>query len=345
MDIEIAGKKIGNNNPTFIVAEIGSNHNQDIGIAMELIEKSIEAGADAVKFQSFTINNWLSKDFNKFPTMEKTEDLRSLLKKAELPYDMYAEISQYCKKRGIICFSSPAHRDDIDRLVKVGVPALKFGGVQITDIPTIEYAATKKIPLIFSDGASELSEVLNAIERAIDAGADQIAILHCISLYPIRDYTKINLNVIRSLRNLFQFPIGYSDHSTDPVTLPVAAVALGASIIEKHITLDRRMPGPDHHFALEPKEFRCMVESIRKTEQALGCGYRRILPDEREIAQMGRRSLVTAKNIKKGDIIKKDDLTIKRPGTGIAPQYLNLVIGRIAKCDISSDRVISWDMI
>ena len=343
--ITIANRVIGGGEPCFIIAEVGANHNRRFDIARRLVDAAVEAGADAVKFQSFTVENWLSRDFKRFPTIAGEEDPRRALKRAELPYEMYARIAEYCRRQGIICFSTPSHVTDVDKLYELGVPAFKFGAVQVTDLPTITHAARLGRPIILSDGAAEMSEVLRAIETVLDTGNNQLALLHCTSLYPCQDYHLLNLNVLRSWQAVFDFPIGYSDHTLDPVIAPVAAVAMGAKIIEKHITLDRSMKGPDHPFALEPAELSCMVAAIRQTEQALGDTYRRILPEEAEIARLGRRSLVATRNIKAGEVIRAEDLTTKRPGTGIEPRHFNLIVGRVARRNIKADHVLTWDMV
>lgn len=342
--ISIGNKLIGENESCFIIAEIGANHNQDFEIAKRLVDISVEAGVDAVKFQSFTVENWISKDFTEFPTMQSV-DFKRDLKKAELSYELYQKILEYCKKRGILCFSTPSHMIDVDKLYELGTPAFKFGAVQITDIPTLKHAAKYNIPMILSAGASNMSEVLKAVEAIWEEGNNNIAILQCTSIYPCTEYEWVNLNVMDSLKKLFDFPIGYSDHTTDPMIVPVAAVAKGAKIFEKHVTLDRNMEGPDHPFALEPNELKQMVNAIRNTEKSLGTGYRTLLDKEKEVARMGRRSIVAKRDIKKGQIIRNEDLTLKRPGYGIQPEFINVVVGRIAKSDIELDRVLTWEMI
>lgn len=343
--IAIDGRRIGEGQPCYVIAEIGANHNQDSGIAKKTIDAAIEAGADAVKFQSFKVENWVSRDFQNFPTMQGEKNIHDALRHAELSYAMYSELADYCQDHGIHCFSTPSHVLDVDELHDRGAPAFKFGSVQVTDLPTIAHAARYGKPILLSGGASDMSEVLRAVEVTRDAGNDDLVLFHCTSAYPCSDYRMVNLNVIQSYRAIFDFPIGYSDHTTHPTLVPVAAVAMGATVIEKHITLDRTMKGPDHPFALEPKELVDMVRAIRDTEDALGTHYRRILPEEREIARLGRRSLVSARGIKAGEIIKKDALTIKRPGTGIPPGDIDTVLGRRARVDIEEDRVLTWEMI
>lgn len=343
--ITIANRVVGGDAPCFIIAEVGANHNQQLHVARRLVDAAVQAGADAVKFQSFRVEHWLSKDSTEFPTIAEVEDLHSALKHTELSYEMYAQIAAYCEQQGIICFSTPSHKTDVDKLYELGAPTFKFGSVQVTDLPTIAHAARCGRPIILSTGASDMSEVLRAVETVLDTGNDQLALLHCTSLYPCQDYNLLNLNVLRSFQATFDFPVGYSDHTLDPIVVPVAAVAMGAKIIEKHVTLDRSMEGPDHSFALEPAELSRMVDAIRKTEQALGNAYRRLLPEEAEIARLGRRSLVAMRDIKAGEVIHAEDLTIKRPGSGIEPQHLSLIVGRVARQDIEADCVLTWDMV
>lgn len=340
--ISIDGREIGGDNPCYVIAEIGANHNQDWETAKKLIDASVEAGADAVKFQSFTVENWLSEDFTEFPTVD-TEDVHEELREAELPYSLYERIADYCDKIGVSCFSTPSHPDDVDRLAEIGVPAFKFGSVQITDLPTIQHAASYDKPIVISGGAADMSEVLETVE-SIESEVN-IALLHCTSIYPCVDYATVNLEVLDSYQTMFDFPVGYSDHTMDPVTVPVAAVTKGADILEKHVTLDRSMEGPDHPFALEPNELNRMITAIRRAEEALGDSYRRLLSEEEEIAKQGRRSLVSTTNIEADDTITEEDITFKRPGTGISPKHLDLIVGRTAKEDINPNRVITWEMV
>ena len=343
--LDINGRKIGGNYPVYIIAEIGSNFNGEFDVAKQIIDLAVNAGADAVKFQSFNVDTWISKDFTVPSVSNSADDWKVYLKQYELSYNLYAEIANYCNEVKITCFSTPSHISDIDKLYELNIPAFKFGSVQITDLPTIEYAASKNKPIIISAGASDMSEIMRVVEVIQDAGNDQIAMLHCTTQYPCEDFGLVNLNVLRSFQSLFDFPIGYSDHTLDPIIIPVAAVSMGAKIIEKHVTLDRNMDGPDHAVALEPEEFSKMVKAIRLTEKALGVPYRRILTEEKEAATIGRRSLVSTRNIRKGEIITKNDITIKRPGTGINPCFYDIIIGRTAKMDIKSDHVLSWDMV
>jgi N,N'-diacetyllegionaminate synthase len=343
--ITIADRIIGGDAPCFVIAEVGANHNRQLDLARRLVDAAVDAGADAVKFQSFRVQHWVSQDFTEFPTLAGVPDLHAALRQAELPYGLYSELAAYCAARGVICFSTPSHVTDVDELHRRGAPAFKFGSVQITDLPTLVHAARYGRPLILSGGAANLSEVARAVETILATGNDQLALLHCTSVYPCTDFGLLNLRVLPALQATFDFPIGYSDHTTDPVLAPVAAVALGAKLVEKHITLDRRMSGPDHSFALEPAEFARMVDAIRKTERALGQSRRRMLPEEAELARLGRRSLVATRDIPVGATIRRADLTTKRPGFGIPPEQLDLIAGRTARQRIPADHVLTWDMV
>jgi N-acetylneuraminate synthase/N,N'-diacetyllegionaminate synthase len=329
----------------FTVAEIGTNHNQNIDVARRLIDACADSGFDAVKFQTFTVDQWLSRDFESFPTMPGEKDIRGALRACELAPDLYARLLEHCRERQIVCFSSPSHESDVEYLARTGAMAFKFGAVQITDLPVLRKAAGYGRPLILSCGAADLSEVFRAVEAVQDAGCEQIVLMQCTVAYPCRDPRTVNLNVMRGLMGVFDGPVGYSDHTIDPVMVPVAATALGARIFEKHVTLDRTLRGPDHAFALEPAEFRRMVAAIRETEAMLGIAQRRKLPEEKEVARLGRRSVVTARSLRQGELIRREDLTTKRPGTGIDPALIDVVVGRTARVDMDANQVVTWEMV
>ncbi len=344
LGVRIGTKMIGDDYPTFLIAEVGSNHNQNLSYAKELVDVSAEAGMDAIKFQSFTVEHWISKDLTAFPTLGPCSDIKETLRRCELSYEMYREVSDYANAKGLICFSTPSHITDVEALWEIGVPAFKFGAVQITDIPTIRCAAQKGLPLIVSTGGATLEEIERTVHAIRAAGNEQIVLLHCTVLYPT-EFTQVNLRVIETLRKTFNLPVGYSDHSRDPVIVPVMAVALKACVVEKHITLSRNLSGPDHSFALEPRELKRMVEAIRSAEKALGDSEKRPLAEEMENVVLGRRSIVAKKNIPQGAVILPEYLTTKRPGYGIQPAEFDAIVGKIAKVTIEEDRVITWEMI
>lgn len=342
--IKIQDKWIGGKSPCFIIAEVGANHNQDMRLTKKLIDAAVDAGADAVKFQSFTVENWISKEATEMPGISSKGDLFKTLKKFELPYVMYKEIVAYCRKKGIICFSTPAHTSDIKELLKIGTPAFKLGSVQITDYPTVVYAARAKKPVIISAGASSLKEVAECIRWIKAAGNKNIVLLQCTTLYPTQAQ-QVNLRVIETFREDFpDLIVGFSDHTLEPYVFSTAAVAMGARVLERHITLDRAMKGPDHHFALEPREFALMVQKVRGLEKALGSSVKKPLAKERKNSKLCRRSIVACRDIPRGKIITVDDLTTKRPGWGLAPKNISCIIGKKAVKDIGQDKIITKRM-
>ena len=342
--MKIGEKWIGGSSPCFIIAEIGSNHNQNLSQGKKLIDAAYRAGVDAVKFQSFKVENWMSREMKHFPTMKNNGRLEKTLKKCELTLDLYKKFQSYAEKLGLVCFSSPSHITDIDALERVNIPLYKFGSVQITDLPTIEYAASKNKPMILSTGASTIKEIKEAVDVILSAGNKKIILLHCTVSYPT-DFGQVNLNAMETLMKEFNFLVGYSDHTLDPIIIPVAAVARGARVYEKHITLSRKMSGPDHPFAIEPDELKILVNSIRNTEAAFGRSVKKVLEGEKEIIRMGRRSVIAKIDIPRGMKIKAEMITTKRPGYGIAPKYYQKLIGSEAKKNIKQDQIMTWNMI
>lgn len=341
--LRIAGKFVGEECPCFIVAEIGTNHNKNFNLAKKLIDEASKAGVDAVKFQSFMVDTWLTESFDHSPDLaDYSGNFLNFFRGYELNSELYAKIHQYAIKKGLICFSTPSHITDIDGLIKVGVPAIKFGSVQITDLPTLKYAAKTGKAIILSTGASELSEIAEAIETIYATGNRQIILLHCTSIYPTK-FEQVNLRIIKTLKEAFHLPVGFSDHTLDPILVPIAAVAQGAVMIEKHFTLDRNMKGPDHATSIEPHELRDMVRAIRTTEKIMGNSSKYILEEEKEFARMCRRSIVADCDISANTVIKHSMLTLKRPGYGIPPKFLDLIVGRKTKRKIKKDELIGWD--
>lgn len=341
MKIKIGDKEIGGKR-VFIIAEIGSNHNRNLKQGKELINVAKEAGADSVKFQSFTAENFISKRVISSPTLKTGKTPFDVIKKSELPYPMYAKFKSYAESNELICFSTPSHPTDIDKLNEIGISLLKIGSAQITDLPMIEYTAKQGRPIILSTAASTLREISEAVRVIESVGNKNIILLHCTMLYPTQP-DQTNLKVIRTLRKNFPDAIiGYSDHTLEPIVVPVAAVAIGARVIEKHLTLNRKLKGPDHPFALEPQEFEMMVKGIRAAEKAIGSKEKKVLPEEAEIAMVSRKSLIATKNLKRGQIIASGDIIIKRPGYGIPPKFLQVIIGQVLTRSVKEDDVVTW---
>ena len=337
--ISIANRKIGDGFPTYIIAEIGSNHNCDINIAKKLIDKASKAQVDAVKFQTFKAEKLYSKNTPKF-SKDKT-DPYSIIKSIELPRDWHRELFNYAEKKEVHFLSSPFDYEAVDELDKIGIPAFKIASFELVDLELLKYIAKKHKPIILSTGMANLGEIEEALDAIRSQGNNDIILLHCTSLYP-SPVNIVNLNAIQTLSKAFQIPIGFSDHTLG-IHIAVAAVAKGASVVEKHFTLDRTMKGPDHSFAIEPNELKQLVTYIRDVEQAMGTGVKVRSKAEQEMYEKGRRSIIAAVDIKKGTMITKEMLVVKRPGYGIKPKYFGTVVGRTAKKDIKSDHWITWD--
>ena len=345
-DIFIGNRKINYGLPVFIIAEAGVNHNGRLDLALKLIDAAADAGADAVKFQTFkaerlvTVSGEMAEYQKK--NLKKVESQLAMLKKLELKEEFYPKLIKRAKDRGIIFLSSPFSEVDADFLEKLRVPAYKIGSGEITNIPFLMQVAQKRKPMIVSTGMSNLKEVMEAAMAIRKAGNKQIILLHCTSNYP-PSYESLNLNAITTLRNAFKkwnIPVGYSDNGSKGVVADVAAAALGACVIEKHFTLDKKMDGPDHKASLNPKEFKNMVEAIRDTEKILGSFEKICTKEEEPIRKIARKSLVALVNIKKGEKFAKYNLTVKRPGTGLSPKYYFNLIGKKAKKDILADQLI-----
>lgn len=332
------------NNKTFVIAEIGCNHNGDMEIAKELIDQALDCGVDAVKFQSFnpgkmTIVKAPKADYQ-IKATGTSESQYDRLCRMQLTRDNHFMLRDYCLKKGIQFISTPFDEESVHLLEELKVPLYKISSGEITNIPLLSLIGSISKPVILSTGMSDLEE----IEHAIDAiGHRNIVLLHCLSAYPAK-WEEANLRAINTLKNKFNLPVGFSDH-TEGVELAQVAVGLGAVVIEKHITLDRNMEGGDHKASIEPKDFKNLVEKIRKIEIALGDGIKRCMPSEQNVSEIARKSLVAKKDIKRGATICREVLDIKRPGTGIPPKYFERVIGNTAKEDILKDQIITWAQI
>jgi len=340
-EIKIGDKKIGVNNPTYIIAEIGSNHNKDKKIAKKMIDEASKAGADSVKFQTFKAEKLYSKKAPKF-SKDKTNPF-DLIKSVEMPREWHEELLKYAQNKGVQFLSSPFDYEAVDELDKIGVPAFKVASFEIVDLELIAYIAKKKKPIILSTGLADIEEIKEALEVIKKQGNQNVALLHCNSMYPA-PIDIVNLNAIDTMYETFKVPIGFSDH-TQGIHIPVAAVAKGASIIEKHFTLDRKMKGPDHHFAVEPSELKQMVSYIRDVEKAQGTGVKELSKKEQEMYEKARRSIHALVDIPKDTKITRDMLIFKRPGYGIKPKSINKIIGKKSKKDIKKEDWITWDMI
>jgi len=346
LKVRIGERWVGDGEPCFIVAEAGANHNRDLTMAKELIAVAAEAKADAVKFQTYSAETLYSKKTPKFSYLEGLTDKGTwdLIKEIELPREWQEELAEEAKKRGILFMSTPFDHRAVDELDALGVPAFKIASFEIVDLPLVRHAASKGKPMIMSTGLANYEDIQDAFSTCREVGNEQVVLLQCASLYPAPP-ERINLRAMETMRRAFGTLVGLSDHSLG-IHISVAAPAIGACVIEKHYTLSRSLKGPDHPFAIEPAELRELVKQVREVEAALGDG-RKLgpAPDELEMHQKARRSLVAACAIPKGTRLERDMVTIKRPGYGIPPKFLQVVVGRTARQDIGADDVIMWEMI
>lgn len=329
-------------NKVFIIAEAGVNHNGDIEIAKQLVDTAVWAGADAVKFQTFKAENLVGKDVRKaeyqIVTTGESESQFDMLKKLELTTDMHEQLMEYCKNRGIMFLSTPFDVASLNYLVRCGVDIIKIPSGEITNYPYLKQAGRTGKKIIISSGMSTLEEVKAAITVLKDNGSKDITVLHCNTEYPT-PYADVNLRAMLTLQDELGIAVGYSDHTTG-IEIPIAAVAMGATVIEKHFTLDKNMKGPDHKASLEPNELWEMVKSVRNIELALGNGEKIPSESEKKNIKIVRKSIVAKCKIKKGDIFTEKNLTVKRPGTGINPMEWENVIGKAAKKDFYMDELI-----
>jgi len=346
-EFEIAGKKIGPGHPAYVIAELSANHLQDFDRAMRLVEAAAETGADAVKLQTYTPETMtLESDLEGFEIgpelIWEGRRLYELYAEAHMPWDWQPKLKAAAEARGLAFFSSPFDESAVEFLEGLDVLAYKIASFELVDLPLVRRVATTGKPVILSTGMATLSEIAEAVEGAREAGAEQLALLKCNSAYPA-PLDEMNLRTLPHLAAAFGVPVGLSDHTLG-LAASVAAVALGANLIEKHLTLARADGGPDAAFSLEPAEFRQMVTEVHSAERALGrVAYG---PQEREAPSRAfRRSLFVVRDLAAGDVVSAEDLRSLRPALGLAPRFLNEVIGRRARCDVTSGTPLSWDLL
>jgi len=351
---------------SFIIAEAGVNHNGKLELAKKLVDVAVEAGADAVKFQTFKAENLVSRSAGKAEYQEKTtgttESQFEMIKRLQLSFEDFRKIKKYCDKKGIIFLSTPFDYESVDFLEKL-VPLYKIGSGEITDLPFLEYIAKKDKPIILSTGMSTLGEVEEAINIIINTNpsfftyntsslsskihnspsvvAHPLILLHCVSNYPA-GFEEVNLKAMLTLEKAFKLPVGFSDHTLG-IEVPIAAVTLGAEIIEKHFTLNKNLPGPDHKASLEPQELKAMIKAVRNIEKALGNGIKKPKKSELEIMKAARKSLVASRDIKAGEVLQEEDIVIKRPGIGLFPKFKEIVIGMCLSKDTKKDKPFLWE--
>jgi N,N'-diacetyllegionaminate synthase len=341
--VEISRKQIGDGHPCFVIAEAGVNHNGSLELARQLVDAAVEAGADAVKFQTFKAEELISESAPKADYQKETTDAAEqqleMVRRLEMPEEMTRSVAEHAANRGIVFLSTGFDEESIDLLDDIGVPAFKVSSGDLTALPFLEFIGRKRKPVILSTGMSYLDEVQRAVETLLAVGCPEIALLHCVSSYPA-DPQVANLRVIQTLKDTFNLPVGFSDHFWEN-EIAIAAVCLGANIVEKHITLDVNLPGPDHRVSLTPERFNSLVKSIRLVEAARGDGVKRPTQGEQNVRDVARRSIVAAGTIPAGAIITRDMLAFKRPGTGISPAHWKDVVNKRTVREIPCDRLIA----
>ena len=332
-----------------IIAEAGVNHNGDMNIAKKLIDTAADAGADFVKFQTFKTENLVTKaakkaEYQQKNTNESTESQFEMLKKLELNTEQHHELISYCKTKNIQFLSTAFDLESVDLLDSLEMPLFKIPSGEITNLPYLIKIGKLNKKVIVSTGMCVMSEINEAIEVLVKSGTskDNISVLHCTTDYPT-PFEDVNLSAMLSIKEKLNINIGYSDH-TIGIEVPLAAVAMGATIIEKHFTLDKHLPGPDHKASLEPEELKSMIKAIRNIEIAIGNGIKKPTESELKNRMVARKSIHIAKNLSKGHILCEDDLVMKRPGDGISPMLINDIIGKKLTENVEKDMILKWEM-
>jgi len=343
-ELKIGDKIISEKDPVFIIAELSANHNQDFDIAIKTIESIKEAGADAVKLQTYTPDTiTIDCDNEYFQIKQGTiwdgKTLYRLYKEAYTPWEWQPRLKEYAQKLGLICFSSPFDKSAVDLLEKMNSPAYKIASYEITDIPLIEYVASKQKPVIISTGIATLSDIEEAMAACRKVGNEQIILLKCTSSYPA-PVEEANVKTIPNIKETFNVHVGLSDHTLGN-TVALAAVSLGAKLVEKHFILDRKLGGPDSSFSMEPEEFKQMVDSVRNVEKALGTINYELTPKV-EKGRIFARSLFIVKDVTAGEIITEENVKSIRPGYGLHPKYYNDILGKKFRKDFKKGTPLKW---
>ncbi|MGO0141062.1 N-acetylneuraminate synthase [Latilactobacillus sakei] len=327
----------------YVIAEIGCNHNGDIKLAKEMVDAAVESGVDAVKFQTFKADKLISKiapkaEYQKTTTGTKDSQLE-MTRKLELSFDEYLVMKKYCEERDVDVFSTAFDEDSLDFLISTDMTIFKIPSGEITNLPYLEKIGMQKKKVILSTGMANMQEIHDAVNILQNNGTEDITILHCTTQYPT-EYRDINLNIMKTLKEEFpQFSIGFSDHSKG-YQVPIMAAALGATIIEKHFTTDNNLPGPDQKASGTPDVFKKMVDGIRIAEVAMGTFTKEPVDVEKANKIVARKSIIANKKIKKGDVFTVDNITLKRPGSGISPMSWYDLLGKVSESDFEEDELI-----
>lgn len=338
--VRIGGRPIGPGQPVFLLAEIGYNFN-GLGEAKATIDAAVACGVDAVKFQTFRAETITSRKVD-FPEEAGGTNQFEEFRRYELSEEAHRELFAHAREKGILAFSTPSYFDDVELLERCGVPAYKIGSDDLTNLPFISYVAKKGKPVIFSTGMGTQEEVAEAVQTIRQVGNHEFVILHCVSNYPIRDLGAVNLRAIPNLQAVFSAPVGFSDHTTT-LSAALGAVALGACLVERHFTLDKKLQAPDAFFSADPAQMRELVVAIRELEQALGDGVKRPTPSEEQMRAKTRKSAIARADIRPGEPIRPEQIIVKRPATGVAPKDAHRLVGRRAKRLIPQDEAITLE--
>lgn len=343
MKVEISNKPIGEGEECLIIAEAGVNHNGDINLAAKLIDAAKEAGAAAVKFQTFHAEEIATLKSRKANYQNRAEEKTQyeMLKSLELGFDEFRELKRYCDNQDIEFMSTPYDIKSVQFLKEIGVDRFKVASADLVNKSLIEVIAKTKRQIILSTGMATLGEIERTISLINNLGNEDIILLHCTASYPT-PYDQVNMNVLHTLKKAFGLPVGYSDHTLG-IEIPIMAVSFGAKVIEKHFTLDRTMEGPDHFASLEPNEFKKMAKTIRNIEKAFGSIRKEITEEEKENIFFMRRGIHASRDIKQGEIIKENNIKITRPYEGVEPWFLDIIMGKKIKNRVNKDEPIRWE--
>ncbi len=346
-EIRIGNRAVGVGHPAFIVAEAGVNHNGSLDLARRMVDTAVKAGAHSVKFQTFNAERLVAPSAPKAEYQKRTtaaaESQLEMLRRLELSPKAHRDLMAYCRAQGILFMSTPFDEESADFLDDLGVVVFKIPSGEITNLPFLAHVARKGKPMIVSTGMAHLGEVEAAVRAIEEAGNRQFVLLHCVSSYPANP-AEANLRAMHAMATAFNAPVGYSDH-TPGIEVALAAVALGACVIEKHFTLDRTLPGPDHQASLEPEELAALVRGVRIVELALGHGRKEPTAGELDTARVVRKSLIAALDIPKGTVLSAEMIAVRRPGTGLPPNMRAPLLGLTAKQDIPAGTVLTLEML
>lgn len=346
MKVTLGERVIGQGEPVFVIAEAGVNHNGQLDLAFQLVDAAAGIGADAVKFQTFVAESIITADAEKADYQKTTtgeqESQLEMVRRLELSFEDFRKLKNYCDSRGIMFLSTPFDFASVDFLDELGVAGFKISSGDLTNHPLLRHVAGKRRPVILSTGMSDLSEVGEALDVTLSAGNEQVILLQCVTNYPAAA-EDVNLKAMLTMQSAFDVNVGYSDHTLG-IDVALGAVALGACVIEKHFTLDKNSTGPDHRASLEPREFKAMIEGIRRVEAALGTGIKGPAASEVSNAAVGRRSIVAARNISSGMKITSAEIAFKRPGTGLPPKMADRVLGKTARVDVAAGTLLKLEM-